>query len=339
MIFKTKILCFLCAAALVSCSDETSINKMLGISAQAPVITGCKVVSGKQVVFSFSTPVTIVSANFVPPLEVESTTGGTEAAVNFTNDTSGGRQFIADILVEDADGNTLNALVPFRTRNDNVPQFEINEVRIDATKPKSEFIEIKTKTAGNLGAVRVFAASTSIEEPFYEFPCVEVAAGEYIILHLRTYPEQQNCIDELENRLDLARLSGSSSAANDTPTTARDIFVPDNKKILHKSDVIYLLDQDDKILDAVMFSELASSWGKTKALTQAAEFLAKQGAWLSRDGVSIKTPAFEDAAVSAGTTTTKTLCRYEAQSDSNTASDWYVCPTSKASPGLRNNLP
>jgi hypothetical protein len=39
----------------------------------------------------------------------------------------GGERILADILVEDKDGNTLNVLVPFRSRNENFPSFIITE--------------------------------------------------------------------------------------------------------------------------------------------------------------------------------------------------------------------
>lgn len=328
---------------ILSCNDETAINKVLGVSAEAPVFTGYRVISGTQIDFSFSEPVKAISAYFDPPQNVAAILngdGGETAAstisINLQNDVSGGMRLTADILVEDDSGNTLNVLVPFRSRNDHVPNFVINEIRLVAAKPKAEFIEIKTTSAGNLGALRVFAASTSMDDPIYEFPPVEVRAGEYIILHLRTYPGQENCKDELGDNLALASITGTASERADAPTNARDLWSPLNQKFLHNSDVVYFVDQDDKIIDAVMFSDDRQSWEKNSALAKAAELLAKQAAWLDASGVQVKTPAFFDAASSTATTATRSLNRDKTRQDSNTAADWYICASSGASPGAEN---
>ncbi|GMO53012.1 MAG: hypothetical protein Ta2G_10970 [Termitinemataceae bacterium] len=171
------------------------------------------------------------------------------------------------------------------------------------------------------------------DEPIYEFPPAEVGANQFITLHLRTYPGQENCKDETGDNLALGYVTG---AAADTSTSARDLWATTNQKFLHNSDVVYIMNQDDVIIDAVMFSDDKKSWDKNAALTKAAELLAKQSAWLDASGVQVKTPAFIDAASSTSTTTTRTLNRDKALQDTNTASDWFVSLTSGATPGAAN---
>jgi hypothetical protein len=323
---------FVCAFFL-SCAEETALDALFGVSAVPPVYEGHQVLSGKQINFTFSTDVTVRHARFQPDIPVEETVNGRTISVIFAEERAGGAKITADVLVEDHDGNTLNILVPFRTRNERVPELVINEIRFDYSKPKSEYIELKTKTAGNLGALRLFAVSASVKDPIYEFPPVEVDAGEYILLHLRTLPTD-NGVDELETALNLA----ASGAPNDVPADARDLWVPANKKTVHKTDVIYLVDQDDTILDGLALCEEAAVWDKNKTLySKAAELLAKQHQWLSKDGIAIKSPSAEDAVSGKKTTTTRTLCRDETIDDSNTAPDWYICDTSKCSPGKQNS--
>ncbi|GHV22731.1 hypothetical protein FACS189494_09960 [Spirochaetia bacterium] len=324
---------FSSVVGLLSCNDETAISHVLGVSVQAPVWTGFKVVSGTQIDFEFSRPVNVLQASFKPDAEIEQTINGDVVSVIFTKNHSGGERLTADILVVDDDGNTLNVLLPLRTRNDRVPDFLINELRLEASKPKTEFIELAIKSDGNLGALRVFAASTSLTDAIYEFPPVEVKSGDYVILHLRTYPDQPGYIDELGSNIALATTVGTS----DTPVYGRDLFVPANVKYLHKNDVVYIVDQDDAICDAVMFSDSKTSWDKNGNFSKAAELLAKQGAWFNAAGESVKTPAFEDAASSIGETATRTLCRNEAVADRNIAADWYVTVVSGNTPGKKNN--
>jgi hypothetical protein len=321
-------------ALFFSCAKETSLDSLFGVSATPPVYEGHQVLSGKQVNFTFSTDVNVKHARFQPDIPVEETTNGRTISIIFAEDRAGGEKFTADVLVEDNDGNTLNILVPFRTRNDRVPEFVINEVRLDYSKPRAEFIELKTKTAGNLGAVRLFVISANAEDSIYDFPPVEVNADEYIVLHLRTLTTD-NGVDELG---DVFNLAASGNAA-DTPKDARDLWLPSNVKTVHKTDVIYFVDQDDKVIDGLALCETAETWDKNKALyAKAAELLAKQHQWLGKDGVLIKSPSAEDAAVSKKTTGTRTICRDETIDDSNTLNDWYVCVTSGSTPGKTNNV-
>jgi hypothetical protein len=326
---------FICAA-LLSCADDTDINKIMGVASEAPVFIAYRAESGTEVKFQFSTPVKIIQAFLDTEDEIEPFTDEYDRSISlrFTSDHSGGKAFTADLLVEDADGNSLNVLVPFKTRNDRMPKLLINEMRFDGSSaPASEFIELYTKTSGNLGAMRLFMAYTSLDEPIYEFPPVEVAAGEYITLHLRTRGTD-TAIDELGNALNLSKAGRADDAKDD----ARDLWVPGSTKYLHKTaDVIYLLDQDDMILDGLAVAENGSStWDKNKNFSKAAELLAKQGSWLDASGKAVKTPGTADTVNSAGTTMTRTLCRDETVGDSNTLADWYICNGS-ASPGAKNN--
>jgi hypothetical protein len=325
---------FICAA-LLSCADDTDINKIMGVASEAPVFIAYRAESGTEVKFQFSTPVKIIQAFLDTEDEIEPFTDEYDRSISlrFTSDHSGGKAFTADLLVEDADGNSLNVLVPFKTRNDRMPKLLINEMRFTYDSNKSsEFIELHTQTDGNLGAMRLFVASTSLDEPIYEFPPVEVAAGEYIMLHLRTLGVDK-AVDELGSELNLSK----ANRPDDSKDDARDLWVPGSTKYLHKTDVIYLLDQDDMILDGLAVMETSEAWGKNKDLSKAAELLAKQSAWFDANGKAVKTPGGADTISSANTTTTRTLCRNEAIPDSNTLADWYICANSGASPGAKNS--
>jgi hypothetical protein len=146
------------------------------------------------------------------------------------------------------------------------------------------------------------------------------------VLHLRTV--EADCRNEYGD--DLAELGG-----RDSSPTARDFWIPGNTKLLHKANsVVYVVDQDDHVLDAVMISENPDSWWNKEHLAEAANFLFEQGAWKSIDG-KICRPA--DAVRSAGTTNTRTICRDETAENTHTAADWYITATSSATPGGPNN--
>jgi len=332
-----KKLLFLVGAciALGSCSTEeaaTALLMMTGGSSQAPVFMNCRAVSDDTVEFEFSQPVKVTSLNFEPVLEVSSIEDGSTVTVKFDGSlTPPGVLFAADLLVEDEKKNTINVLVPFRSRNNRMPKLVINEICTEyanaAAGKKEEFIEFKVKSDGNLGAMRVVinSSTNAAKETIYEFSPVEVKKDEYMTLHLRTFNQASK--NEYTDALD------ESVGVNASPT-GRDFWLQGETKLLHKTAMIYVLDQDDKVIDAVMISEKPDNWWTKDYFAETAEFLFKSEAWKSPDG-NVSSP--KDAVISAGTTNTRTICRDETVEDSNTAKDWYITATSSATPGKTNS--
>jgi hypothetical protein len=322
--FPAVILLSACA-----CSAETAVQQILGLSAEAPEFLECRAVSPTEIGFRFSLPVTVSSLRFEPELAVDSVGRGELVTVTLREPLSGGGRFIADILVTDEGGNTLDVLTPFRSRNDEMPRLVINEIRTEYSKPKVEFVELKTLTAGNLGGIRLFLAKTGTEEPLYEFPPARAAAGEYIVVHLRSL--DPNSVNETGDDLEAAPCTKENEARPDS----RDFWIPDaRKRLTRKAGVAYLLDQDDEVLDAVLWSESADSGRPDEKLTGAAEFLLSKGAWVnSREDIS----GPGGAVSSACTTATRSISRNEDAPDTNSSADWYITATSGATPGEKNS--
>ena len=324
-LFSISMLIF----AALSCSTEGALQHILGTSAEAPVFLDCRPVSSTKMVFRFSQSVTVKSIYFDPPLEIDSIEGGDEVTVVFTKQLEEGKKVTADIIVEDSGMNTLNVIVPFRTRNDRMPPLVFNELRTEYSKPKVEFVEFISKGAGNLGGMRLFIAGHSLTTPVYEFSPIEVKAGEYIVLHLRTVEE--DCLDE--TGADLA-LSGGKDADNE----ARDLWVPGSSKLLHKTDALWLVNQDEKILDAILLSENSDANWKSDKIAEAASLFGKEKAWLPSTGDTAEwSPGPSDAVMAAGTTLTRTICRDDTLPQRPSAGKWYITANSSATPGKPNN--
>lgn len=322
------ILIGFCCIFCTVCSCVTEIGdaakQILGNASEGPVFLSCRAVSETEVALRFSISVNVTSVYFSPPVQVDLIEDGDTVRIHFSEGPPPGERLIVDILAEDENGNTINVLVPFRTKNNRVPPMLITELRTEYSRPRSEYIELRTLAAGNLGAVRVFAVSNN-QSMIYEFPSIEAAAGEYITLHLRTL--EDNCRDELGDNLEASGGTGSWP-------TARDLWVPGATKLLRKTEAVYLLDQDDNVIDAVMLSEKIDPWWGSERLAETAAFLYESGAWETSDG-KLCGPA--EAVFSTGTTATRTICRDETVEDSNTAADWYITVTSGATPGRENN--
>ena len=317
------------ASGICACSTGLPSFDAEGGRAEAPIFLACRTVSATEIAFRFSKPVRVSSLYLDPPGDIGSIEEGEEVFLSLNRPFPGGEQVMADILVVDEKGNTLNVLVPFRARNDNIPPIVINELRTEYSRPRVEFVELKALAAGNIGALRLFIASASMENPFYEFPPVNVKAGDYIVLHLRTLdPDSIN-----ETGANLAESPYTKD--NEAQPEARDFWIPDAKKyISKKGDAIFLLDQDNRILDALLFCETATPWWQDAALANAAAYLHEEGAWISASG---EVPGPVDAVLSRDTTATRTISRDEEKADTNTAADWYITAASNHTPGLKNS--
>jgi hypothetical protein len=301
---------------------------MLGGSSQAPVYLECRTVSENEIEFEFSRPVKITSFNFDPVLSIASVEDGSIVKVTLEENAAPGILLTADLLAEDEFRNTINVLIPLRSRNNRMPSLQINELCTEASKEKTEFIEFKMNSDGNLGAMRVviLGNSTASKQTIYEFSPVEVKKDNYVVIHLRTLEE--SCINEYNEDI---KESGSK---NSSPL-AWDFYVPGSTKLMQKAaTAVYVLDQDDHVLDAVMISEKPDTWWTKDYFAEAAEFLYNSGAWKSANG---KVCGPVDALGSADTTNTRTICRDEAVKNTNTAADWYITATSSATPGKPNN--
>jgi hypothetical protein len=328
--FLVVVLAAVCAGA---CSFEAAVPKYAGNSGSPPELLGVRVPSASEVEFLFSEPVSVVSVTFDPPAGLLDSGDGETVSVRLDAPYAVGTKVTAGILVRNGEGSTLEAVLTFAAFNDRIPVFQITEMRTEMSKPRVEFIELNMVTAGNLAGARLFIASNGTGQPVYEFPAVEVSAGEYVALHPRN-PDYINGVDEIENDLALSTADDAKAQA-DCPQNVRDLWFPDNKEVLRKSDAVYFMDQTDNIIDAVVFCDKAKEaekWGGNPNFISAMEILADAGAW---DGASGIDGAFD----SGGTSPTNTMNRRENSSDTNTAKDWYKSGTGKASPGKANALP
>jgi len=333
------------AAGSFTCSTEpaeSTLKDALTTKPEAPVFKEYRAVSPTEVDFHFSKPVKVAAISFEPPQTVAETVVEQEVVrVLFAEPLPEGREITVDLLVEDDEANTLNVVTPFRTKNAHVPAMLINELRTVYSKPKSEFVEFVAKEAGNLGALRLYIAGVNSKElptePVYEFPAVQVKAGEYIVLHLRSLEDEIDLIrDEVDS--DLALSEGTDSSPE-----ARDLWVPGSAKLLHTTDAVWLTDQDDAVIDAVLLSETSGAEWSKAVYAEAAGLLGGVGAWLPPSGEApegyVPAPADAVPTDTVKTAVTRSVSRDEAAVDSNTLKDWYVTATGKsgATPGGPNS--
>ena len=286
-------------------------------------------VSETEIVLEFSQPVTVISVSFDPYIMIGSIEDeGTIVSIFLEEQLIPGMPFTAELMVENEQGSSLGIAVPLRARNNHVPQLLINELRTvySGTQSRVEFIEFRIQTRGNLGALRVFAVSNNNNSMIYHFLPVEVQAGELVVLHLRT-PNDAS-VDEYGDNL-------AESGGMDASHTARDFWIPGSAKLLRSTDAVYVLDQDDRVLDAVMISETRDPWWNSSTIALAAEMLFLKGAWTSVTG-GLAGPADAVDSSGIGSAATRSISRDESMENTKTAASWFVTATGGVTPGLPN---
>ncbi len=321
---RSRFLAIATSVAACACAPEAPFEGVLNVDASAPTFLGCAATEADRVEFVFSEPVVVSSLRFDRARPAAVSENAASIAVTFPAPLEEGGRYVADFIVEDPEGNTLSVLVPFRAKNDRMPPLLITEVRTEYSKPKAEYVELHLRGAGQLGGMRLVSSSRGFDDPVFVFPRAEAAAGEYVVVHLRTL--DSGCVDET-GALD-------ASAGADAFPTGRDFWLPESEKSIRKTDAIALLDMDGRVLDAILLSETPGGTWKNEQLAAAAARL--QGAWKRADGsAGALLPA--DAVASGDATSSRTICRAESAPDTDGAADWYVTVTKGATPGRANN--
>jgi hypothetical protein len=331
--------------SLMSCVMDSEVVAIWGGDVTVPKLIDSCVTGPKVARLRFDREVSVTGAEILldatPPRSipacgepVASVPGAAAYAVDvvFEETVGVGVGAAVSATVEDGKGNTLSFVLPFVGFNNRVPRLRISEVRFAYSKPKVEFIELLALSAGNLAGVEI---CNPLNEalPSYQMPAAEVQAGDYVVWHLRTVEE--GVLDELGPRSP----SGLGvSAGVDASAQSRDLWSALTKAPLKTNNVIVVRERKGGlILDALLCSDgLSADWASEAVRGVASEAVAT-GAWLGGEGIGA-------AASAAGSTVTRTLGRRVALDgsallDSDSASDWCVCPTGKATPGARNWSP
>lgn len=314
----------LVAVVLSGCAPEAVLQGTLSVDTAPPgfVSVGCPDPDRLDLVFSEA--VTLSALRFSPSVEVSSVADGAmKVSVTFSSPLREGAPYVVDLVAEDAEGNSLSVLAPFRGRNDRPPRVVINEIRTEYSKPKVEFLEFLILRGGQLGGLSVVSSALGPSTPLYVFPPVLVEEGDLIVLHLRTV--EAGVVDEVENP--------AASGGIEASPQAWDFWIPGSTKRLRKTDGVAILDGDGYPLDAVLFSESPEGTWKKEELRVFSTFLAEGGAW---EGASSElNPG--DGVPSQDLAPTRTLCRRSGAEDTDGPRDWYVTATGKATPGGVNS--
>ncbi|HAE22135.1 MAG TPA: hypothetical protein DCG47_07415 [Spirochaetaceae bacterium] len=263
---------------------------------------------------------------------VQAGTDGRELVILLERDQEPGKAFSLSGLAFDLHGNATSFILPFWGHNPRPAGIAINELGSVASASHPDALEFYVKSAGNLAGLAFYVGLRGDYDHRYIFPPCEVAAGDFVVLHLRPQGIESER-DELSDK-------GSSGGLDATPDAWDFWYRAGGGGLPDKNGALSLYDTPGgSIMDALLYSDrgadsTANYGGFGTASFQArATAIVEAGAWLkAADRVS---PG--DCASSLGITSTRTLNRGSDSKDSDHKDDWHIVPTSGISLGRVNS--
>lgn len=213
---------------------------------------------------------------FVQDIAIAYDESGQSAELTLDRPMVPGKNYELTGIVTDTNGNTLAFSLPVTGYNGNLARVMLSELRQEHSEAstqskKAEFVELYVLAGGNLAGLELYGGyygSTTT----YQFPAIDVNAGEYITVHLRNY---YNDADETGTTLDHPCISPDAS------DTARDLWVSDSESnYFTKNDVVVIVDAvSGDIQDAVlMLTGEDKSWSRNLQKTLAEQAVIA-GVW------------------------------------------------------------
>ena len=242
-----------------------------------------------------------------------------------------GQRYVLETEAADARGNTSDFLADFYGYNGKVPRLLINEFTPRGSGTHPDCTELKALSDGNIGGVVLYNGSPGSFDARLIFPSCPVRAGSFLVVHWKP----AGAPGEVDETTDPA-----ASTGYDCVDTALDFWARDSTGLGGNNGVLMLLDRPGgACLDGVLYSNRTTESDEryrgfgSDAMLARAEELVGAGGWV----IAGKKVTPEDCVSPEGTTGTRTLCRSPGAPDTNSAADWHVVPTKKASVGAENS--
>lgn len=242
-----------------------------------------------------------------------------------------GTAYAVSGMVADAAGNLSSFVLPYWGHNPCPPLVVFNELLTEGSATHPDAVEFYAVAGGECAGLAFFCGSPYDFDFRYVFPPLAVEAGDLIVLHLK--PE--GLATELDESLDRA-----ASGGLDATDGAWDLWYRAGDGALSgKNGVLSLCaSPNGAFMDAAPYSartaESDTAYGGfgTAALRNRVGAIVAAGSWIASDP-----PRPEDCAGSAGTTSTRSLCRSSSSADTDSGDDWHVVPTRGSTLGAANS--
>ncbi len=251
--------------------------------------------------------------------------------------TIAGKEYQFETTVHDITGNSSIIVDSFYGHNERVPTMLISEFICEGSKTNGDKIELAILSDGNTAGMVLQEGIGNTITLAVTLPALEVKKGEFIVVHLRPYP-QENIQSELKHI--------AESTHKQAYTTAWDVFSTQDKGISNTNATLVLLSHPKgAVMDAVLYSTKTDKaeasykgFGTNKTYYWAQQLLATK-AWgtTNNNGETEQVIAKPSLAVNPyHSTTTRSISRNAQLDDTNTKRDWHITPTRGSTFGKQN---
>lgn len=322
-------------AVATSCVPEPVAAVFAAADLRPPAVASWGPAGGAEVVIVFDEEIEAAVAGFAstPGPGIAATRVGEDGRsviVTLDGGQSPGTAYAVSGVVSDSSGNLSSFVLPYWGFNPDPPRLVINELITEGTSTHPDALEFFAVQGGNCAGLAFFIGSPESFDVRYLFPALPVAAGDYLILHLKPQGLEAE-IDEADDK--------AASGGIDAHAAAWDLWYRGGDGALSGKNGALSLCASPRgaIMDVVLYSERTvdsdvkyGGFG-TAVLQERVAALVSAGAWSASDP-----PRPEDCARSTGTTSTRSICRGSTSDDSGAGSDWHVAPTKGATLGAVN---
>ncbi len=306
---------------LTGCTPLETYQKIVATDCEPPIITHAISVDATSIALYCSEPVTAVKDSFFihPTRTIESIEVHNKIVTIHTDEPliPGGIYYIDGMMEDSAHNHVLMNMEVFGW-NPSPPRLLINEFTTKGSKRHPDTIELIVLSDGNIAGMCLYDGIHTSYRQRCIFPSFEVTTGDYVVIHCTDSP--QVC----EN------LRPEQQFTMDTPSG-----LSANNGVISLYTTPY-----GECIDAVIYSnrthesdESYQGFGNTINLLRAS-YIWESGQWGSLTGDIELSP--EDALRSESMTATRSICRMYPPVDTDSAADWHIVPTSKASFGREN---
>ena len=326
------ILVSVTAALAVSCGPVPDPRSAGQVDLHPPVIESVCSTGPGEISIQFDEEASLVAdkTRITPALNVREATGPAKGILLRVDDQKPGLEYTLEAEARDSSGNAASFLATFYGFNPHVPLLLINELTTQGTADHPDMVEIKVVTDGDVGGVVLYQGTPGSFDDRLVFPSFPVRQGEFLVVHFKPSGDGTE-VNETADK----GVSGGLDACG----TAYDFWAAGGRGIAGNNGVLSLYQRPGgNLMDGFLYSNRTSTsdekyrgFGSAATLARAEE-LVRDGGWQTT-GQRVSP---EDAVNPDGSTSTRSLCRSSASVDTDSAADWHIVPTRKASWGRDN---
>jgi hypothetical protein len=320
----TAILCMMLVISHLSCAEINGIDTRISVDSCPPHIETVFPASRTEIQLIASEPVTAKLEDFsIPSIPgVDSLQTKKNVITISTGEAlEAGRSYTLSGFICDAAGNQSHVTLDFYGWNPDPPEMVINEFTPRGSSAHPDTVELLVISDGNTAGITLYDGTPRAYRQRSILPYLEVKASDFLVVHCRLENSEQTPLgSEYQFRMDGDMgLSGNNGVLTLCSSPQGDII--------------------DGVIYSNRFSDSDTRYGgfASSMTWDNARLLWDSGQWSDPDGnQSSEHPSPEQAVRSDHMSATRSANRRNPAEDTDSATDWFIVPTSGSTFGYEN---